>query len=97
MLGEFRLALELRFGDRLERLVLFGSRARGEGHEASDLDVLVLVRGVTKQERREIIDVAFERDLDAGISISPLVRDAQRARPVGAALADEIARDGVPL
>jgi predicted nucleotidyltransferase len=97
VLASFKAALTARFGQRLERLVLFGSRARAEGHETSDLDVLVLVRGLTKEERREIIDEACARELDTGLAISPLVRDPLAVRPLGGSLAAEIARDGVPL
>lgn len=37
-LEELRTWLEGRFGPRLREVVLFGSRARGEGNEDSDLD-----------------------------------------------------------
>lgn len=33
------------YGDRLKRLMLYGSRARGDEHEESDYDILVLVSG----------------------------------------------------
>jgi len=33
------------YGERLERAVLFGSQARGEATPASDIDILVLLRG----------------------------------------------------
>jgi antitoxin ChpS len=83
-----------RFGDRA-KLVLFGSRARGEGHEESDLDVLVWLDGASRAERREVIDLAFDVEQAFGLAVSPLVRDP--STPLGAALAAEIARDGVPL
>src|SRR5687767_7965202 len=47
------------FGTRVEGLVLFGSRARQEGHEESDVDVFVLVDAVTRAERQWTIDVAW--------------------------------------
>lgn len=88
--------LETRFGDRLDGLLLFGSRARSEGTESSDLDVLVLVRGLSRDERREVIDMAYARELETGLALSPLVRDPA-GPPIAAALAAEIARDGRPL
>lgn len=33
------------YGPRLQHLVLFGSHARGDAHEASDVDVLVVLGG----------------------------------------------------
>ncbi|MBN1773611.1 MAG: nucleotidyltransferase domain-containing protein [Deltaproteobacteria bacterium] len=39
-------------GPDLEKICLYGSRARGEGHAESDLDVLVVVRNARRYERR---------------------------------------------
>jgi uncharacterized protein len=41
ILVRFRSALEALYGDRIERVVLFGSRARGDAHPESDYDVAV--------------------------------------------------------
>ena len=40
----FRKALEAAYGPRLERAVLYGSRARGEARPDSDWDVAVFIR-----------------------------------------------------
>lgn len=40
-----RKALEAVYQDRLLRVILYGSRARGEAREDSDVDVLVVLRG----------------------------------------------------
>jgi predicted nucleotidyltransferase len=95
-LAELRRRLEGLLGDRLLRLTLFGSRARGEGDEHSDLDVLVLVRGMSAVDRRRVIDVVHDVELACGLAIGPLVRDP-RWTASGAPLVDEIERDGVPL
>src|SRR5208283_1533193 len=47
ILTRFRAALAEVYGDRLERVVLFGSRARGDAHAESDYDVVVFLRGMT--------------------------------------------------
>ena len=43
-LKEFRAALGALYGSRLERAVLFGSRARGDARSESDYDVAVFLR-----------------------------------------------------
>jgi predicted nucleotidyltransferase len=45
ILEEFRQGLEQILGERLDRVYLFGSHARGEQRSGSDIDVLVVVRG----------------------------------------------------
>jgi uncharacterized protein len=52
VLTDFADRLRAHFGDRLERVVIFGSRARGDVHEESDIDVLVLVREPLEAEGR---------------------------------------------
>lgn len=96
LIARFRAALEARFGERLKQLLLFGSRARGRGHEESDLDVLVLLRGLTPAERRAVIDVAFDLEvaLDTSLHLSPIVRDAT-TWSFDTPLGQEIVRDGV--
>ena len=48
ILAEYRQGLEGIYGDRLLRLVLFGSQARGDASADSDIDVLVVLRGPVK-------------------------------------------------
>jgi len=38
-------SLRALYGERFSRLVLFGSRARGDAEEGSDIDVLVVLKG----------------------------------------------------
>lgn len=45
VLRELRTALEDLYGERLSKLLLYGSFARGEAWEGSDIDVLVVLRG----------------------------------------------------
>ena len=44
ILKRFRAALDRVYGARIERMALFGSRARGDAREDSDYDVAVFLR-----------------------------------------------------
>lgn len=44
VLSRFRAALDEMYGDQIERVVLFGSRARGDAHSDSDYDVAVFLK-----------------------------------------------------
>ena len=46
VLKRFRAALRALYGDRIERVVLFGSRARGDAREDSDYDVAVFLKSL---------------------------------------------------
>jgi uncharacterized protein len=45
LLGWLRARLEALYGERLDRIVLFGSHARGDARPGSDVDVAVVLRG----------------------------------------------------
>jgi predicted nucleotidyltransferase len=51
VLVRFREALTETYGDRLERVVLFGSRARGDARPDSDYDVAVFLRNMGDRYR----------------------------------------------
>jgi predicted nucleotidyltransferase len=47
VLVRFRAALDALYGERIERVVLYGSRARGDAREDSDYDVAVFLKDLT--------------------------------------------------
>jgi len=93
--------LRQRYGDGLLRVVLFGSKARGNFDSESDLDVLVVVRGQDEWRcEDEITDLTSRLLLDTGVNISALVRDEARYQWLAthhAPIYNSIQRDGVEL
>ncbi|HEY2030130.1 MAG TPA: nucleotidyltransferase domain-containing protein [Myxococcales bacterium] len=77
-LKQLRSALEARFGARLLRMRLFGSYARGEANEDSDVDVFVLLDEVSRQDFRAVLDAAADVSVECLLQISPLVFSAAR-------------------
>ncbi len=98
VLATFRRQLAGRFGSDLLDVRLFGSHARGEAHEDSDVDVFVLVRTVGWNDRREILDMAGDLFAEHGLLVSPPVFDLARYqewRRQERPLVMDIERDGV--
>jgi uncharacterized protein len=62
ILRRFRTALSEVYADRLERVVLFGSRARGDADEESDYDIAVFLRDLSNQpaEMNRLADLATD-------------------------------------
>jgi predicted nucleotidyltransferase len=44
VLRRFRAAVDAIYGDRIERVVLYGSRARGDARADSDYDIALFIR-----------------------------------------------------
>lgn len=51
-LQEFRCALDAMYGERIERVVLYGSQARGDARADSDYDVAVFLNGLNGSSER---------------------------------------------
>ncbi len=62
VLKRFRAAVAEIYGDRLERVVLFGSRARGDAQPDSDYDVAVFLHEMPDRlaEMNRLADVATD-------------------------------------
>jgi predicted nucleotidyltransferase len=100
ILASLKAALQKRFGARLLELVLFGSRARGGGRDDSDLDVLVGIDKLTREERHAILDLAADLSLHHELVLSPLVLDPGLVSPDSAGARGVHAcalREGIPL
>jgi predicted nucleotidyltransferase len=84
LVADLRAALGTLYGDRLVRLVLYGSHARGEAHAESDVDVLVVLRGPVAPgaEVRRMSDVRTAMLLrhDRFVSLLPVAADVDQAR-----------------
>ncbi|MEE8402212.1 MAG: nucleotidyltransferase domain-containing protein [Candidatus Hydrothermarchaeaceae archaeon] len=68
-LQEFTEGLKKKHGNKIEKIIIFGSYARGEGGEDSDIDVFII--GDVSLD--ELVDISFPLLLKYGIHISPHV------------------------
>lgn len=98
ILKRFRAALDALYGDRIERVVLYGSRARGDFHEESDYDIAVFLHDLTdrRKEVHRIVEIETEILMDTGAVISaiPFPAGAYRERT---GFMHEVRLDGIDL
>lgn len=98
VLTRFRAAVDEVYGRRIERVILFGSRARGEEREDSDYDIAVFLRDMPDraQEMNRLADIGTEILYEAGRVIHAMPYPAG-AYGEATPLMQQIRKDGVEL
>jgi len=98
VLVRFRRELSEVYGSKIERVVLFGSRARGDARPDSDYDVAVFLNKLETFNDEAARLAAIETDIlyDTGVIINamPFRAGAYRERT---GLMSEVQRDGLDL
>jgi predicted nucleotidyltransferase len=73
LVREYKRRAERALPGRVARVVLYGSRARGEARADSDWDVAVFLRGgATARDLTALADAAYELIEDSGQFIQPV-------------------------
>ena len=76
ILPDLKARLRERYGDRLVKLVLFGSHARGQATEDSDIDVLAVLKEIKNagdelfQASEDAADVSFDYETLIGLVLA---------------------------
>jgi|SRR3990170_4674627 len=94
----FARHLKAKHGDRIDRIILFGSVARGVDRPGSDLDVLVVTPGDWFTLQVEVTEDAVEWLMRFGIYISAKVFSVEDfARLAGTGLGRAVAAEGIAV
>ena len=95
ILRRFRAELDKVYGDKIERVVLFGSRARGDARSDSDYDIAVFLKELSNfdKEAEQIarIEIDILNDTGAVINAMPFSAGAYNRRT---GLMRELRREG---
>jgi predicted nucleotidyltransferase len=98
VLRRLRAALDEAYGERIERVVLYGSRARGDARPDSDYDVAVFLKDLDSfgQEAGRLAEIETEILYDTGaiINAMPFKAGAYQERT---GLMTELRREGLDL
>ncbi len=97
--ARFREELERALPGRVQRLILYGSKARGDAHTESDVDLLVVVDARTPEVEETILDLTA-RPWEEGVYLEVLEmtpRDLAAQCALGTPFIRNVAEEGIPL
>jgi predicted nucleotidyltransferase len=98
ILREFKGTVTKLYGRRLKNVILYGSWARGEATEDSDIDLLVVLRGkVTPgKEIDRMVDAITEINLNHNVLLSVYPVSEKNYAVLNSPLLINVRREGVP-
>jgi len=100
ILIELKDCLERLLGTGRTRLILYGSKARGDYDSKSDIDIAIIVRGLTRELKNRILDAIADLEVKYLMPISALViseEDFEFLKKRERRIALDIEREGIPL
>ncbi|GEM_PF-199355 len=98
ILKEFKTEIKELYGKRLKKVILYGSWARGEATEDSDIDVLIVLEGkvLPGREIDRMIDIITKINLKYGVLISVYPVSEKDFHEVRSPLLMNIRKEGIP-
>lgn len=99
-LKQFKTKLEKTLGEQFVEMRLFGSKARGDDHPDSDIDVLVIVSSDDWHIRDKVYDIATDMLLQMDVCISPKVISKNKfdqLRREGTSFIHNVSKDAITI
>jgi predicted nucleotidyltransferase len=99
-ISQYLEILHKKYRNIILQVILFGSAARGELDEESDIDILVILKNGDNKLRDEISMASFEMILNNNVILSPIVMDKKTFewhKRYKDPLYNSIKRDGINL
>lgn len=97
VVAELKRRFQELYGDRLVHVILYGSRARGDHEEYSDIDVLVVLKGPVdaRFERQRSLDLAANLSLEHDTVVHRIFASEEEFTAAAKAVLENAREEGV--
>jgi len=98
--NEYKANLQQLYGDKLVEVILFGSYARGDNRDESDLDFAVILRDPNTRTAAEIFKTSVidsRLSLKYGLMLSSLPTSLKKKETSMQGIYQEIRKDGIVI
>ena len=99
ILHELKEKLSSLYGDRLADLILYGSQARGDAEDGSDIDVLIVLRDnvISPEDTQKARDIVYELSYDHNTVVRCVCLDHKTFSRGQGPLVRNVLREGIKL
>ena len=102
VIGEYIDLIRRRFPTKISEIILFGSKARGESHRESDIDILIVIDTEDRQIKRKISDLCWDAmfNNDFKAFISPVIffkKEYEQYKKWNSSFLYNVSQEGVKL
>ena len=99
ILNKFKQKIKKLYGKRLKKVILYGSQARNEATQDSDIDLAIVLDGdvIPGKEIDRMIDIVTEINLNYGVLISVYPVSEKNYNEINSPLLLNLRREGVPV
>ena len=83
LIGQYIEEIKKIYGSHVRQIILYGSYARGDQNEESDIDIMILVdldEQNIKDYDAKLSDITFDINLDNDLMIMPIVKNENHFR-----------------
>ena len=80
LLQKYTEQLKIIYGTNLKSVILYGSYARGDSNEFSDIDIMILLDlddMLIKEYRHQLSDMTYDFNMDNDIDIKPIAKSQE--------------------
>jgi predicted nucleotidyltransferase len=97
---DFLAAVQTKYGKRIQRAALFGSKVRGDSNRYSDIDILLIVTDEDWKFRKAVSSISSDIALKYDVLLDIRIISASRWQymaDIRSGLYQNISRDSVPI
>ena len=97
LLSVFKNRINKNFPDTDFKIVLFGSYARGEQYEESDIDILLLFKEISSEKEKKIFEIKSELTYEHEKYFSVITEEHKQFEKANTPLYHTIKKEGVEI
>ena len=102
VVSEYIYAIRHRFSSQIYEIILYGSKARGDSHPESDIDLLIIIDTSNKRLKQMILDIGWDvmSNNNFKVFVSPIIffkKEYEQYQKWNSSFLENVYQEGIKL